>query len=194
MLREELQAHAAKHASIQQTLVRPGGRTYGARMGGGNTTTKSASASASGSQSQPSILPCFSVGGASLASVSLVNGSPVTHANANASVTASIQSGAPTSRRDTAHDSSEGGDETGVDMDHLRSLAELIQHDDSYLTFRQFSTLNVENLLWMQAELAELEQRLADTRTNNVTTNEERAELRSDIRVKLEQYSALKEF
>jgi hypothetical protein len=69
-----------------------------------------------------------------------------------------------------------------------------MKHDNSYLFFRQFSLLNVQNLLWMQAELAELENRLADMRgveaASDIAAEEEAADLRSLIREKLQLYSA----
>lgn len=80
-----------------------------------------------------------------------------------------------------------------VDMEFHCSLAELMRHDNSYLFFRQFSSLNVQNLLWMQSELAELEKLLADMRgvdtVNNMAAKEEAAELRLLIREKLQVYS-----
>jgi hypothetical protein len=79
-------------------------------------------------------------------------------------------------------------------MEFHSSLAELMRHDNSYLFFRQFSLLNVQNLLWMQAELAELEKRLADMRgveaANDIAAEEEATGLRSLIREKLQLYSA----
>lgn len=69
-----------------------------------------------------------------------------------------------------------------------------MRHDNSYLFFRQFSLLNVQNLLWMQSELAELEKLLTYTRgvdpVNSIVAKEEAAELRSLIREKLQLYSA----
>ena len=68
-----------------------------------------------------------------------------------------------------------------------------MRHDNSYLFFRQFSLLNVQNLLWMQSELAELETLLAGMRGVDAVYNlvaEEAAGLRTLIREKLQLYSA----
>jgi hypothetical protein len=41
------------------------------------------------------------------------------------------------------------------------SLAELIGHQPEFAVFRHFRTLNVKNLLYLQAEIAELEVQIA---------------------------------
>ncbi|KAH6971961.1 hypothetical protein EDB80DRAFT_836302, partial [Ilyonectria destructans] len=78
-------------------------------------------------------------------------------------------------------------------MEFHCSLAELMKRDNSYLFFRQFSSLNVQNLLWMQSELAELENVLADMRgvdtVNKIAAKEEATELRLLIREKLQVYN-----
>ncbi|KFY33131.1 hypothetical protein V495_08404 [Pseudogymnoascus sp. VKM F-4514 (FW-929)] len=171
---EELQAHLAQHVAIQQTLRRRGGRTYGARIEDASATTLSPS----DSSTQPPILPLFNT------PTTRASGSP----EAQPSPTPSTATKAPSSARKS------GSVWKGsVDMEFYNSLAELMKHDNSYLFFRQFSLLNVQNLLWMQAELAELEKRLADMRgveaANDSTAEEEATDLRSLIREKLQLYN-----
>lgn len=173
--REELQAHRAKHVAIQQTLRRRGGRTYGARLEDADAAT----ISPSDSSTQPSILPLFNIPTAQ------ASGSP----EAQPSTTPSTAGNARASARKTG--SAGNG---SVDMEFHCSLAELMRHDSSYLFFRQFSLLNVQNLLWMQSELAELETLLAGMRGvdagYNPVAEEEAAGLRTLIREKLQLYSA----
>ncbi|KAH6974810.1 hypothetical protein EDB80DRAFT_866067 [Ilyonectria destructans] len=163
---EELQAHAAQHVSIQQNLRRRAGRTYGARMEDG----KAATVSPSDSGSRPPVLPLFNI--------------PTTQASA-------VSKPQPSTPSNTHQ---KGSVKHGmVDMEFHCSLAELMRHDSSYLFFRQFSSLNVQNLLWMQSELAELEKLLADMRgvdmVNNMAANEEAAKLRLLIGEKLQVYN-----
>ncbi|KFX90414.1 hypothetical protein V490_06469 [Pseudogymnoascus sp. VKM F-3557] len=171
---EEFQAHLAQHVAIQQTLRRRGGRTYGARL----EDESAATLSPSDSSTKPPILPFFNT--------------PTTQASgsteARSSTTPSTASKVPSSARKSG-----SAGKGSVDMEFHSSLAELMRHDNSYLFFRQFSLLNVQNLLWMQAELAELEKRLVDMRSveaaNDIAAEEEAAELRSLIREKLQLYN-----
>lgn len=127
--REELQEHNAKHVAIQQNLRRRG-RTYGARLEDGNAVTISASVSSS----QPPILPLFNFptaqAGGSLRTQTSTTPNAPGNPPSNAQETGSVRNGS-------------------IDMEFLCSLAELMRHDNSYLFFRQFSLLNVQNLLWM---------------------------------------------
>lgn len=182
--REELQAHRAKHETIQQSLRRPSGRTYGARMESGNDSTTMKLASASG---PPSILPSFNVSRVP-ASGSLPHASQnIAASSSPASV--STQGGATSNIHQTR--GSEKHENADMDMESLHSLAQLMRYERSYLFLRQFPSLNIENLLWMQVELAELEKRLASIRS--ITVNDgvakEASRLRDLIREKLQAYS-----
>lgn len=69
-------------------------------------------------------------------------------------------------------------------------LASFMNRDPSYLVFRRFNLLNLRNLLVLQHEIAELEQRLNPlTSSSNISTIPEYKSLMSTIQKKLDLYS-----
>ncbi|MCJ1342656.1 hypothetical protein MMC31_000843 [Peltigera leucophlebia] len=69
-------------------------------------------------------------------------------------------------------------------------LASFMNRDPSYLVFRRFNLLNLRNLLVLQHEIAELEQRLNPlTSSSNISTIPEYKSLMSTIQEKLDLYN-----
>ncbi|KAJ2990715.1 hypothetical protein NUW58_g2810 [Xylaria curta] len=156
---EELEAHLAEHAEIQQKLRRRGGRTYGARLESQSPVT---TPTPSSNNNRVPILPVFN----NVASQART--APITHRNS------------------PEKDSS-------ADMEFHSAMAGFMNHDDTYLFLRRFSSLNVQNLLWMQSDIDCLEQKLADmigpNAVNNTASEEEKAQLKLLITDKLQSYN-----
>lgn len=69
-------------------------------------------------------------------------------------------------------------------------LASFMNRDPSYLVFRRFNELNLRNLLVLQHEIGELEQRLNPLpSSSDITTAPEYKSLMSTVQEKLDRYS-----
>lgn len=80
--------------------------------------------------------------------------------------------------------------ELNNDFPPYHRLASFMNRDPSYLVFRRFNELNLRNLLLLQHEIAQLEQRLnLLPSSSNITNIPECTSLMSTLQEKLERYS-----